>query len=254
MDLTILSYNILAGGQDRLPFITHTIQTCHPDAIALLEARSPSNVEILAQQLGMNWIIGPANNVFQDHIAWLSRFPIVRKENHRLPVFAKTLLEIEVLREGCTFSLFATHLKAGYDHERESFRRKEMQMILKILGSCNNPLHVIVGDLNTIHPMDQPDLPECVDLLRKRGDQFLPLFPRKVIPLLEDQGYVDCYRRVHPKTAGYTTDTTHPALRVDYIFASSSLAPCLQACDIITEGEARTASDHFPIWATFQIG
>ncbi len=57
---------------------------------------------------------------------------------------------------------------------------------------------------------------------------------------------------MHPMTAGYTFPPSHPALRIDYIFASSPFAQHLYACDIVTEGGAGRASDHFPIWAEFR--
>jgi exonuclease III len=103
MPLRILSYNILAGGADRLPLISNVIRQQQADVVALMEARNCKNVEALAKQLGMS----------------------------------------------LTFYL-AT--------------------------------------------------------LRERGDDRLePQFPRQVIPLLLEAGYVDCYRALHPTTPGYTS-------------------------------------------------
>jgi exonuclease III len=150
MPLRILSYNILAGGADRLPLISNVIRQQQADVVALMEARNRKNVEALAKQLGMS----------------------------------------------LTFYL-AT--------------------------------------------------------LRERGDDRLePQFPRQVIPLLLEAGYVDCYRALHPTTPGYTSHTTHPALRVDYIFAAPVFAKRLYACDLVTGAEAERASDHFPLWAEFR--
>ncbi|MFL5628302.1 MAG: exodeoxyribonuclease III, partial [Ktedonobacteraceae bacterium] len=70
-----------------------------------------------------------------------------------------------------------------------------------------------------------------------------------VIPLLLASGYVDCYRAFHPSTPGYTA---YHGLRFDYIFASPPLAQHLYACEIVTEGDAEKASDHFPLWAEFR--
>ena len=64
-------------------------------------------VETLGARLGMEVVYGEANSEFA--VAWLSRVPVARAENHRLPVLEKTLLEIEV--DGRR--LFATHLSAG---------------------------------------------------------------------------------------------------------------------------------------------
>jgi exodeoxyribonuclease-3 len=144
----------------------------------------------------------------------------------------------------------ATHLKAGQDEERELYRVAEMQVILSLLRGCQNPFYALVGDLNTIHPADHPNVSPYIAELRQRGEKVpTPQFPRKVIPLLPVSGYVDCYHALHPWTAGYTA---YHALRIDYIFASPPLAQHLFACDIVTEGDAEKASDHFPLWAEFR--
>jgi len=71
MPLRVLSYNILFGGEDRLPQIGNVIRMHRPDVVALLEANSRSNAGRLAQELGMQLVFGEANSEF--HVAWLSR-------------------------------------------------------------------------------------------------------------------------------------------------------------------------------------
>jgi len=89
MALRVLSYNILKGGEDRLPLIANVIQKQQPDVVALLEARSRSNAEALAQQLGMSLTLGEANNVNKDNVAWLSHLHVIRAHNHQLPILAE---------------------------------------------------------------------------------------------------------------------------------------------------------------------
>ncbi len=139
MTLRILSYNILAGGEGRLPFLFSVIKKQQPDVVALLEARNRAHAAMLAQQLGMDLTIGEANNG-KDHVVWLSRLPVIRRNNHTLPVFAKTLLEIEIIWEGVPLALFATHLKAGQDQEREQFRVAEIQAVLEIFHAIRELL------------------------------------------------------------------------------------------------------------------
>jgi exodeoxyribonuclease III len=252
MTLRILSYNILAGGENRLPLIANVIQQQQPDIVALQEARSRSNAEALAHKLGMSFIFGEAHNSNKDHVVWLSRLPVIHTENHPLPILAKMLLEIEVLWKGMSLALFTTHLKAGQDLESEQRRVAEVQAILQLLQTHQNQSQVLVGDFNTLHPIDHPDVSAYVAALKARGEETpIPQFPRRVIPLLLEAGYVDCYRALHPFTPEDTSYTSHQALRVDYIFASSQFAERLSACDIIREGDAQSASDHFPIWAEF---
>src|SRR5260370_24205071 len=135
MALRILSYNILAGGDDRLPLIASVIQKQMPDVVALLEANSRSNAEALAHQMNMNFTFGKANERTQTHIAWLSRYPVIHAENYSLPIFAKTLLKIEIQWEETPLALYAAHLKAGQDAENDQYRAKEMRVILDILQS-----------------------------------------------------------------------------------------------------------------------
>lgn len=252
MTFRLLSYNILAGGEQRLPLIASLIRQQQPDVVALQEARSLSNVEALAHLLGMSYTLGEAHNTHRDHVVWLSRLPVSRATNHPWPILAKTLLEIEVLWQGTHLALFTTHLKAGQDLENEQRRIAEMQAILHLLQAHHNPLQILAGDFNTIHPADHPNTSAYVAVLQARGEKApAPQFPRRVIPLLLQAGYVDCYRALHPFTPGDTSYTSHQALRVDYIFASRALAQRLTACDILREGDARSASDHFPIWAEF---
>ena len=251
MTVRILSYNILAGGEERLPQLARVIQHQRPDAVALLEARSRAHAEGLAQQLKMELIFGEANNG-SDHVAWLSRLPVLRTENHRLPVFAKTLLEIELSWEGMPLALFATHLKAGRDQQKEQHRAAEIQAVLTLLQARGDRPHLLVGDLHALHPADQPNA--AVYLATEpweQGDDLYDMHLRQAIPLLLASGYMDCYRERHPTTLGYTYKLPTPALRLDYIFALPSLTKRLSACEIVTEAEAQGASDHFPIWAEF---
>src|SRR5205807_10643441 len=90
MTLRILSYNILWGGEDRLPLIARVIQLEQPDVVALLEANSRPKAEALSQQLGMNLIFGNANSAF--HVACLCRLRILQTEYYPLPAIANTPL------------------------------------------------------------------------------------------------------------------------------------------------------------------
>jgi exodeoxyribonuclease III len=253
MTLHVLSYNILSGGQDRLPLIANIIHKQQPDVVSILEANSYANVEALAHQLNMHLTFGEANERSQTHIAWLSRFPVLQSENYRLPIFAKTLLRIEILWEGTPLVLFATHLKAGQSQENDQRRAEEIRAILDILRPLGEKQHLLVGDLNTIHPTDQPDVSRFIASRGKKGEHAPdPQFPGLAIPLLLEAGYIDCYRTLHTTTPGYTYKLPTPGLRIDYIFASPSLAQHLQACDIVTGEEAERASDHLPIWAKFR--
>ena len=241
--LKVLSYNICEGGDDRLPIIAAIIRKQQPDAVALLEANSRANALTLAQELEMQLVFGEANNAC--HVAWLSRLPIQRTENHRLAVLAKTLLEIEVVWEGAPLRLFATHLASRWDGRQPV---DEVPAILDVLRPLADQPHLLVGDLNALRPGDPVGTPPQGE--EKRGDA-LSGAPRRAIRLILDAGYVDCYRRLHPQAPGYTYPSDDPWLRLDYIFAAPQMATRLYACDIVMGEDAELASDHFPVWAEF---
>ncbi len=78
--------------------------------------------------------------------------------------------------------------------------------------------------------------------------------PRGSIARLLNARYVDCYRHSYPHTQGFTYPAAFPAGRIDYIFATPSLAKRLKTCCVVTEGEGmlgKDASDHLAVAAEF---
>jgi endonuclease/exonuclease/phosphatase family metal-dependent hydrolase len=86
-------------------------------------------------------------------------------------------------------------------------------------------------------------------------DAVDPLYaPRSGFDLLGKAGYVDCFRRLHRSEPGFTWPSSLPAGRIDYIFASPSLAGRLSACEVQRYGgdvSGADASDHLPVFAQF---
>jgi endonuclease/exonuclease/phosphatase family metal-dependent hydrolase len=94
----------------------------------------------------------------------------------------------------------------------------------------------------------------------RRLDRLLgSMVERWAVPRLLEEGYVDCFRRLHPRAHGYTCATWLPAARIDYVFASSDLAHQVLSCEVLggrghAAGEITTASDHFPLAAEIDLG
>jgi endonuclease/exonuclease/phosphatase family metal-dependent hydrolase len=241
--MKVLSYNIREGGDGRLPFIAAVVRAQQADAVALLEANSRANTEALAHELGMELVFGRANTPF--HIAWLARLPILRWENHRLPILTKTLLEIET--ENPHLRLFATHLGSRHDKHTPAEEVPAILDVLHPLVEAGQP-HLLVGDFNALAPGDPiGPLPKGVE---KRGEA-MDGAPRPAITRILEASYIDCYRALHPQTSGYSYSSNAPWLRIDYIFASPALAGRLQRCDVVAGGATQQASDHLPLWAEF---
>ena len=242
--MKVISYNISMGGEDRLPQIAALLRAEQPDAVALLEANDHTNAATLARDLGMAFAFGEAN--CDCHIAWLSNLPILSATNHQHPALAKTLLEIELGWSSTTLHLFATHLASRHEPPEPA---DEIPIILSLLAPLADRPQLLVGDFNALRPDDPADDPPPG--VTKRGDAR-DNAPRLAIRRLLDAGYTDCYRILHPHDPGYTYPTNAPWLRLDYHFASPSLAPHLEACGIIASPAATQASDHFPVWTSFR--
>ena len=90
-------------------------------------------------------------------------------------------------------------------------------------------------------------------------DRFLGRFiERWSADRIHQLGYVDCFRRLHPRARGYTSATWQPAARVDYVFATPALAERAVRCDVVggrtwADRDATVASDHFPVVADFRL-
>lgn len=88
-------------------------------------------------------------------------------------------------------------------------------------------------------------------------DRFLSRFiERWTVERMLRHGYVDAFRRVHPRAHGRTVATWSPAVRIDYVFATPDLAERVVACEVVgdrrwPDPDVLRASDHFPVVADF---
>ncbi len=315
----ITSYNILAGGYDlhrngsthRTQQLTTIIRSTQPDIVGLLEAinpliaQRPLIVEQIADELGMQLVMGSEPTHYHDYqTALLTKLPIVYKKIHARPgILTRPLLEVCVEEaNGEQLIVFVTHLAAAFSHgwAGNAIRVREVREILRILSHVQDKPHVIIGDFNSIAPGDffkasyllryvvqmdskrhtigaadgNPHLNFVVPgplrflnpLLRiiPKSSVLSNLFdlaaflyaPRGTIALLQDAGYVDSYRRIHPHAFGFTCPSPAPAGRIDFIFANPTLAEHLETCYTVVDGDglpASHASDHLAVSATFGL-
>jgi exonuclease III len=77
---------------------------------------------------------------------------------------------------------------------------------------------------------------------------------RCAIRTVLEAGMIDCFRALHPNADGFTYGPPAPVGRIDYIFASAALAPCLTKCFVVREPvTVDRASDHYPVVADFAL-
>jgi endonuclease/exonuclease/phosphatase family metal-dependent hydrolase len=223
--MKVLSWNIWNGGLGRLDAIEHLLRNEDADVVALQEATDRGAVETLGARLGMEVVYGEANSEFS--VAWLSRVPIARAENHRLPQLEKTLLEIELDSR----RLFTTHLSAGRTRVDEPPRVAEVEAILSRVGDGD----VLVGDFNAAHPDDEVGAPPPEE--QAPADYV----SRRPVELVLEAGFTDCFRALNSSEPGWTYLAWHPWVRLDYVFARQRA----RACTVV----ATQASDHFAVVA-----
>ncbi|MEC9091992.1 MAG: endonuclease/exonuclease/phosphatase family protein [Planctomycetota bacterium] len=164
--LRLLSYNIHHGeGIDRkldLERISRVIKGVKPDLVALQEvdqkARRTGSVDqpaVLSRLTQMQIVFGPNIELQGGHYgnAILSRFPVIRQKNHRLPNFdqgeQRGVIESEINVPGLPFPLvlLATH----FDHRKAGRERLESaKQINQLVRNQPERLALLAGDLNDI--------------------------------------------------------------------------------------------------------
>jgi exonuclease III len=146
------------------------------------------------------------------------------------------------------------HLHARETLADEEVRLTELPAVLEIAGLFRGRPHVVAGDFNTSHPGQRIDVAKLRPKSRERiGEQNNEL-PREVIRKMLEHGYVDAHG-LHHSAADFDTSftTSHPAMRVDFIFVSPDLAPRVKSCEVFKPEIGRFASDHFPVVAELAI-
>ncbi|KAB7705575.1 endonuclease/exonuclease/phosphatase [Bacillus aerolatus] len=233
-NVKVMSYNIHhAEGEDGvldLERIARIIGGSDADIIGLQEvdnhwsSRSDfqDQAKMLAERLGLFYVyaanldLEPVNE--GDHrrqygTAILSKYPIIKSENHLLSKIGSTeqrgLLKATINVKGNHLHVYNTHL-ALTSAEREM----QMKQIIEIANKSKGP-KVIMGDLNAT--------PE--------SNEMKPII----------SGYVDVFANTGSEANTYPAD--HPSKRIDYIFTSKDIET-VNAQVINT-----LASDHLPLTA-----
>lgn len=235
LKLRVLSYNIHAGigldGKLDLPRLAAVIQAAKPDLVALQEVdknrRRTGKVDQpaeLGRLTGMYHLYGP--NVFLDGEEYgnavLSRFPIVLRENHKLPRVGNSeqrgAMELEVELPGGRTPLifFATHVDHRPDHAERVASIQTFQARAAVFSQ--RPL-LLAGDLNS-----EPGSPPLAELTKgwtlANADRA-PTFPANA-----------------------------PNIHIDYVAFRPSARWKVVETKVLDEP---TASDHRPLLAVLEL-
>ncbi len=250
----LLTYNVLEGalppeadGPSRLPKVLRVLRDAGADVIAIQEARywRRNHREVfrrVSRALAMPGLLFRANSGFD--LAVFTRLPITGHENHGLDtVFLHTTASVTMSTpSGSEFTLFVTHLRPEH-----AYRQREARLLLRWMKPYREQFCAVCGDFNSLTAGDY------VASRLVRPDSQLQYGPQKVVSAIERAGWVDCFRLRNPRASGLTLGTGRRVARVDYIFASKSLAQRLVGCRVLTHPDLLAASDHSPVWAEFDL-
>ncbi len=275
--MRVITYNIhgwkRADGTPNLEALAAALRDEQPDLVGLNEVFYPQPVagsagkaalEWLAAALGLYWHFGPclrwpAQNDMPAKAygnALLSRWPIIAGAAHHLTskeedpagllarFEERGLLEGRILLpDGRTFTAYVTHL----DHTSEEARAIQLRIARTWLGRDRNRPHLVMGDFNAVSNWDYAQRPEeraAVAAHAVAGHLFPEPKGAVVIDQMEKAGYVDL-GKAHGTPGERTFLGSTAPLRIDYLFASKSLAPSVHSYRIITAADA--VSDHRPV-------
>jgi exodeoxyribonuclease-3 len=245
--IRLLSYNIRRGGEGREDALLAVIRPCAPDIVVLQEATAPAVIERVARDAGLpHWAALPRLS-----LGYMSRLPIAHHAWHR-PRFSRHAF-LEIVPEGLAVRIFGVHLSAVFAAWTERRRMFELRSLLRAITQHQDGFHALVGDFNTVAPgelLDVAALPQKVRAtLWLSGGQVR----WRTVQIVRDAGYVDAFRALHPSDPGLTLPTSHPQVRLDYVFVPSAHLSRVTACEVVRSAAAQQASDHFPLLTEIQV-
>jgi len=267
MKLQVLTYNTLFGGRDgaddrRALAQWELIQTLAPDVLLMQEAKGfdLAGGALLHQweaRIGMRGFLAVAPRTGQN-VAIFIREPLKPLSFHVDAVnfhHALATLSVGMPGDDRPLTLISAHLcPAG-----AVVRRREAAYLAVQAGT--ESLTLLTGDFNSASPHD--DEPEGFDALpahhraRYVADDLRGA-DRTVLAHLESAGWVDVGHALGGSqvptvpTRGFT-GTEFAVMRCDYVLASRALARFAVAYDVVRTPATDTASDHYPVLATFEV-
>ena len=252
--MRLLTYNILRGGQGRETEIVKVIQAVAPDVVVVQEAEGVASFQQIAQALKMTAHLAESRRRLSLRVGLLSRLPVLDfRTLHLWPVWPSCLQATVQLANGHSLMVFGLHLAAYYPWFFEWWRTYQVRVLLRYIRQTAPEQHLLAGDFNTIATGDRTSLTEAPLWVKAQTWFQLGHIPCWALTPLLDAGYVDCFRKLHSEKEGFTLPSSHPQVRLDYVFAAPPLVEALRGCQVIASpGEVALASDHLPVLAEFE--
>lgn len=262
-----MTYNMLTAPGPRLQVLTGVVRDLGPDILALQEITDLAGLLAMSAALGMFPVIGfangpetmhpdPAGPVPADpgrtdleHVAVLTRFPVVRTEvHHGDPTVAfRPVLEVQVAVPGLgPIEILAVHLRAFAGPEGDHVKMREVQSLVGRLRSPSRlPLTCVMGDMNAWMPGEG----ERTDAHRQAPADHMADIEGAVLDAIRRCGVEDAWRLVaaSPREVPGTVLSTGGWSPVDHILLTPGLAARVVHVEVPDGPALREASDHLPV-------
>ena len=276
--LMLCSWNILGGGGNRVEGIAEWIRQQGCDLVALQELNGWTEARLGTESAawGHRYASLMHTKLEGDHYNFgiSSRLPfeVVAKQ---IDGFWHGLFHVRVPLQPsknetakAALDVFLTHLNP----RSAADRRKEVRQIAAMTQGLG--LFLIMGDLNSLSPLDRPyyDRSGVPVLLRSHADlqsKYMTeegLVDYEPIQLLMDISHdLDYYGLDYDQAGGewfqhsvptpMNDDYMHATkLRIDYVFASELIFDHnVKSCGIVTSPELDHLSDHYPVVCHFEL-
>jgi exodeoxyribonuclease-3 len=249
--MKLMTYNILNGGNERLPNIIEIIKKESPDYLTINEANTfaKDNNKILkevANKTNFPFFDIALSGEYDYHVAVFSKYPF--KKITKLQPLMRACLVAQIDSVFGELSIASLHLTPY----TEDLRHPEIDSIIKFQNQFQN--RILMGDMNSLSKHDNYDQ----GIIRKFNDMQIKKFTTDgklrfdAIEKILSVGYYDCGLQMN-KNKEYTAPTSineykaHFNMRLDYIFLSKTLLPHLKQYKVIKNSLTEKASDHYPV-------
>ncbi len=254
--MKLMTYNILNGGEERLPLITKVIKEESPDYLTINEANTfaAHNNEILkkvAKETGFPYYNIALSGEFDFHVAAFSKYPF--KFVQKLQPLMRACLITKIDTDFGEISIASLHLTPN----SEDSRHPEIDLVIN--NQVSYPNRILMGDMNSLSEKDDYNSDFITYLNEKALKRFTTNGKLRfdAIEKIKSCGYFDSAVHLN-KNKEYTSPTLlnqysqHYNMRLDYIFVSKQLLPNLSRYRVIKDEITKKASDHYPVTLTLK--
>lgn len=253
---TLMTYNILKGGADRLGEICTILAEQAPDFVALNEANDfdraqEKMLKDVAEKIGLPYY-ALAVSESGYHVAVASRFPF--KALHTLAPLRRAGIACVVEAPIGEVCIVATHM-TPYS---EADRAPEALVLEQAGEGYENCL--LVGDLNSLSPADAYPESMIADFNEKQIKKFTTngALCFDTITHFLNAGFVDMavaagQNKIATTPTASNVDVSHisAGMRLDYVLARGPVAQRLVSYTVIKNSATDRASDHYPVLVAF---